>query len=108
MSAKIPGQILRKRILFFDYQTWRKRHNVWGSIESLSAAAQRYQANGSHCEAMAVLTCPKPIPKAILVPRPKHNKAFGGFTGVNNQEERNNIQGNAQIGHRRMKQNIHR
>ncbi|GFW31924.1 hypothetical protein TNCV_5040931 [Trichonephila clavipes] len=27
-----------------------------------SQAAQRYQANGSHCEAMAVLACPKPIP----------------------------------------------
>ncbi|GFT52628.1 uncharacterized protein TNCV_3765311 [Trichonephila clavipes] len=27
------------------------------------AVAQRYQANGSRCEAMAVLTCPKPIPR---------------------------------------------
>ncbi|GFT32229.1 hypothetical protein TNCV_1034961 [Trichonephila clavipes] len=27
---------------------------------------QRYQANGSHCEEMAVLPCPKPIPKDSL------------------------------------------
>ncbi|GFX21506.1 hypothetical protein TNCV_1399201 [Trichonephila clavipes] len=32
-----------------------------------------------------------------LVPRPKHNTEFLGFTQVNNQGERNNIQGNAQI-----------
>ncbi|GFV05253.1 hypothetical protein TNCV_224661 [Trichonephila clavipes] len=38
---------------------------------------------------MAVLTCPKPIPKVNLVPRPKHNPAFVGFTRVNNQVERN-------------------
>ncbi|GFU58160.1 uncharacterized protein TNCV_696732 [Trichonephila clavipes] len=31
---------------------------------------------------------PKPIPKAIPVPRPKHNTAFVRFTRVNNQEER--------------------
>ncbi|GFX28277.1 hypothetical protein TNCV_1125311 [Trichonephila clavipes] len=58
--------------------------------------AQRYQANGSHCEAMAVLTCPKPIPQANLVPRPNHNKAFVGFTQLNNQGIRN-IQGNAVV-----------
>ncbi|GFT58720.1 hypothetical protein TNCV_1360811 [Trichonephila clavipes] len=58
-------------------------------------ATQRYQANGSHCEAMAVLTCLKPLPKVNLVPRPKHNTPFVGFTRVNNQEERNNIQGHA-------------
>ncbi|GFX95582.1 hypothetical protein TNCV_4825971 [Trichonephila clavipes] len=50
--------------------------------------AQRYQANGSHCEAMAVLTCPKPIPKVYLVPRPKRNTAFVGFS-ENNQGECN-------------------
>ncbi|GFT13587.1 hypothetical protein TNCV_3830621 [Trichonephila clavipes] len=72
-------------------------------------AAQRYQANGSHCEATAVLTCLKPIPKVNLVPRPKHNAAFVGFTRVNNQTERNNIQGNAQISHsRKIEQNNHR
>ncbi|GFW69911.1 transposable element Tcb1 transposase [Trichonephila clavipes] len=49
--------------------------------------AQRYQANGSHCEFMAILTSPKPIPKVNLVPRPKHNTAFVGFTRVNNQGE---------------------
>ncbi|GFX51492.1 uncharacterized protein TNCV_3104251 [Trichonephila clavipes] len=38
---------------------------------------------------MAVLTSPKPIPKASLVPRPKHNTAFVGFTQVNNQGEYN-------------------
>ncbi|GFU23731.1 hypothetical protein TNCV_2341211 [Trichonephila clavipes] len=71
--------------------------------------AQRYLANGSHCEAMAVLTGPKPIPKVNLVPRPKHNTAFVGFTCVNNQGERNNIQGNAQICRStRIEQNIHR
>ncbi|GFU18671.1 hypothetical protein TNCV_1352541 [Trichonephila clavipes] len=63
----------------------------------------------SHYEAMALLTCPKSIPKVNLVLRPKHRTAFVGFTPVNNQEERNNIQGNAQIYHsRRMEQNIHR
>ncbi|GFV19122.1 hypothetical protein TNCV_3223401 [Trichonephila clavipes] len=51
-------------------------------------AAQRYQT-GSHCEAMAVLTCLKPIPKVNLVPKPKHNTAFVVFTRVNNQGERN-------------------
>ncbi|GFW27540.1 hypothetical protein TNCV_163801 [Trichonephila clavipes] len=50
---------------------------------------------GSHCEAMVVLTCLKPIPKVNLVPKPKHNTAFVGFTRVNNQGECNNIQGNA-------------
>ncbi|GFW34223.1 hypothetical protein TNCV_384391 [Trichonephila clavipes] len=63
----------------------------------------------SHCEAMAVLTCPKPIQKVNLVTRPKHNTTFMGFIRVNNQGERNNIQGNAQIFQsRRMGQNIHR
>ncbi|GFW85467.1 hypothetical protein TNCV_145121 [Trichonephila clavipes] len=38
---------------------------------------------------MVVLTCPKPIPKVNLVPRPKHNTAFVEFTRVNNQGERN-------------------
>ncbi|GFU67819.1 hypothetical protein TNCV_4528881 [Trichonephila clavipes] len=51
--------------------------------------AQRYQVNDSHCEAMAVLTCPKPIPKVNLVSRPEHNTAFVRFTGENNQGERN-------------------
>ncbi|GFT57504.1 hypothetical protein TNCV_803631 [Trichonephila clavipes] len=32
-----------------------------------TAVAQRYQANGLRCEAMAVLTCPKPIPLGELV-----------------------------------------
>ncbi|GFX08609.1 hypothetical protein TNCV_4171081 [Trichonephila clavipes] len=54
------------------------------------SVTQRYQANGSHCEAKAVLTCPKPNLKVNLVPRPKHNTAFLGFTRVNNQGERNN------------------
>ncbi|GFW81685.1 hypothetical protein TNCV_2883591 [Trichonephila clavipes] len=74
-------------------------------LEGVSTA-QRYQAN---CEAMAVLTCSKPISKVNLVPRPKHNTAFMGFIRVNNQGDRNNIQGNAQICQsRRMEQNIHR
>ncbi|GFV74237.1 hypothetical protein TNCV_2312351 [Trichonephila clavipes] len=34
---------------------------------------------------MAVLACPKPIPKVNLVLRPKHNTAFVEFTRVNNQ-----------------------
>ncbi|GFV45387.1 uncharacterized protein TNCV_5055811 [Trichonephila clavipes] len=51
--------------------------------------AQRYLGYGSHCEAVAVLTCPKPIPKLNLVPRFKHNTTFVGFTRVNNQGERN-------------------
>ncbi|GFV74303.1 hypothetical protein TNCV_5127461 [Trichonephila clavipes] len=69
--------------------------------------AQRYQADGSHCEAMAVLTCPKPIPKVNVDPRPKHNTAFGGLTRVKNQGERKNIQGDAQICQsRRKEQNI--
>ncbi|GFT06475.1 hypothetical protein TNCV_3356081 [Trichonephila clavipes] len=59
--------------------------------------------------AHTVMLCPKPIPQASLVPRPKHNTAFVGFTRVNNQGESNNIQGIAQICHsRRMEQNIHR
>ncbi|GFV77571.1 hypothetical protein TNCV_1071001 [Trichonephila clavipes] len=70
--------------------------------------AQRYQAKGSHCEAMAVLTYPKTIPKVNLVPRPKHNAAFGGFTRVNNKGEHYNIQGHTQICQSRMEQNIHR
>ncbi|GFS61020.1 hypothetical protein TNCV_4955531 [Trichonephila clavipes] len=99
MHAKIPRLILRES--FFDHQTWRRRHNVWGCIGSLLAAA--------NCEAMAVLTSPKPIPKVNLVPRPKHNKAFVGFTRMNNQGECNNIQGNAEICQSvRMEQNIHR
>ncbi|GFV40722.1 hypothetical protein TNCV_5055021 [Trichonephila clavipes] len=53
--------------------------------------AQRYQANGSHCEDIAVLKCPKPITKVNLVPRCKHKTAFVGFTPVNNQGEHNNI-----------------
>ncbi|GFW05592.1 hypothetical protein TNCV_4983621 [Trichonephila clavipes] len=72
-------------------------------------AAKRYRANGSHCEAMAVLTRPKPILKVNLVPRPKHNTAFVGFTRVNNQGEHNDNQRNAQICQSRiMEQNIHR
>ncbi|GFX54482.1 uncharacterized protein TNCV_1586671 [Trichonephila clavipes] len=70
---------------------------------------QRCQANGLHCEAMTVLSCPKSIPLAIPVPRPKHNTASVGFTRVNNQGERNNMQGNAKICHsRRMERNNHR
>ncbi|GFY32873.1 hypothetical protein TNCV_4024971 [Trichonephila clavipes] len=43
-----------------------------------------------------------------LVPRTKHITAFVGFTRVNNQGERNNIQGNAQTSHsRRMEHNNH-
>ncbi|GFU13161.1 hypothetical protein TNCV_1445651 [Trichonephila clavipes] len=38
---------------------------------------------------MPVLTCPKPILKVNLVPRPKHNATFIGFISVNNQGERN-------------------
>ncbi|GFU91545.1 hypothetical protein TNCV_2543111 [Trichonephila clavipes] len=49
---------------------------------------KRYHANGSHCEAMAVLACPKPIPKVNLVPRFKHNTAIVGFTRVSNQENK--------------------
>ncbi|GFU12919.1 hypothetical protein TNCV_1678271 [Trichonephila clavipes] len=81
-----------------------------GTIQWKILAAQRYQANGSHCEVKAVLTCPKPIPKVNLVPRPKRTTAFGGFTRVNKQGERNKyIQGNTQICQsRRIEQNIHR
>ncbi|GFV87870.1 mariner Mos1 transposase [Trichonephila clavipes] len=42
---------------------------------------------------MAVWTCPKRILKVNLVPRPKHNTAFVGFTRVTSQGKRNNIQG---------------
>ncbi|GFW19506.1 transposable element Tcb2 transposase [Trichonephila clavipes] len=78
-------------------------------IHHLIATAKRYEANGSHCEAMAVLICPKPIPKVNLVPRSKPNTAFVGFTRVNNQVERNNIQGNTRICQsKRMEQNVHR
>ncbi|GFV61414.1 hypothetical protein TNCV_2215281 [Trichonephila clavipes] len=58
------------------------------SRNSKRSAVQRYQANGSHCEVMAVLRCPKPISKVNLVPKPRHNTAFVGFTRVNNQGER--------------------
>ncbi|GFU04102.1 hypothetical protein TNCV_862601 [Trichonephila clavipes] len=63
----------------------------WGGTEAnrTATSAKRYQANGSHCEAMVVLTCPKSIPKINLVPTPKYNTVFVGFTRVNNQEERN-------------------
>ncbi|GFY33968.1 hypothetical protein TNCV_4596761 [Trichonephila clavipes] len=89
MPAKIPGQILRKRILFRLSNMEEKAYCLEACIGSLSAAVQRNQTNGSHCEAMVVLTCPKPILKIILVPRPKQNTAFVGFTRVNNQGERN-------------------
>ncbi|GFU00860.1 hypothetical protein TNCV_4819911 [Trichonephila clavipes] len=46
--------------------------------------AKRYQANGSHCEDMAVLTCPKSIPKGNLVPRPKYN-----YCGISNNSNNN-------------------
>ncbi|GFV54500.1 transposable element Tcb2 transposase [Trichonephila clavipes] len=55
----------------------------WHSVPSI------WLPLGSHCEAIAVLTCPKPIPKVNLVPRPKNNTAFVGFTRVNNQGECN-------------------
>ncbi|GFW38386.1 transposable element Tcb2 transposase [Trichonephila clavipes] len=82
---------------------------VFMSLHTLYSTAQRYHANGSHCEAMVVLTCPKPIPYGYLVSRPKRNIAFVGFIQVNNEVERNNIRGNAQICHsRRMEQSFHR
>ncbi|GFT31961.1 hypothetical protein TNCV_3468241 [Trichonephila clavipes] len=66
---------------------------------------ERYQANGSYCEGLDVLPCPKPIPKVNLIPRPKYNTAIVSFTRV----KRNNIQGNAQICQSRtVEQNIHR
>ncbi|GFV51744.1 uncharacterized protein TNCV_1321001 [Trichonephila clavipes] len=58
---------------------------------------QRYQANGLHCETIAILSCPKPIPQVIPVLRPKYNTIVVRFTRVNNQGERNNVQGNAQL-----------
>ncbi|GFT81813.1 hypothetical protein TNCV_4336611 [Trichonephila clavipes] len=67
------------------------------------------QRNGLYCEIITVLPRPKTIPEAIPVHRLKHNTAFVGFTRVNNQEERNNVQGKALICHsRRMEQNNHR
>ncbi|GFV05161.1 hypothetical protein TNCV_223751 [Trichonephila clavipes] len=35
---------------------------------------------------MTVLTCPKPIPKVNLVPRPKHNPAFFGVHLITKEE----------------------
>ncbi|GFU65622.1 hypothetical protein TNCV_635451 [Trichonephila clavipes] len=54
-------------------------------------ASQRYQGNDSYCEVIVkpwlFSDMSKPIPKVNLVPRPKHNTAFVGFTRVNNQGE---------------------
>ncbi|GFW65074.1 hypothetical protein TNCV_393401 [Trichonephila clavipes] len=40
-----------------------------------SLSGKRYQANSSHCEVMAVVTCSKPIPEVNLVSRPKQTNS---------------------------------
>ncbi|GFW46041.1 hypothetical protein TNCV_3276591 [Trichonephila clavipes] len=70
---------------------------------------QRYKGAKQMPHTVKPWLCPKQIPKVNLVRRAKHNTAFVRFTLVNNQEERNNIQENAQICQsRKMEQNIHR
>ncbi|GFX64780.1 uncharacterized protein TNCV_4682551 [Trichonephila clavipes] len=44
---------------------------------------------------------PEKCKRSIPVPRPKYNTAFEGFTQVDNQRARNNIERNAQICHSR-------
>ncbi|GFT74190.1 hypothetical protein TNCV_4081171 [Trichonephila clavipes] len=48
---------------------------------------------------MAVLPCAKPTPYTIPFPRTKPNRAFIGFTRVENQGARIDIQRNSQICH---------
>ncbi|GFW25808.1 hypothetical protein TNCV_1310681 [Trichonephila clavipes] len=77
-------------------------------IDSPSCNKQQKGTN-QMAHIVTVMTCPKPIPKINLVPRPKHNTAFVGFTRVNNEGEHNDNQRNTQINQSiRMEQNIHR
>ncbi|GFX26551.1 hypothetical protein TNCV_4535631 [Trichonephila clavipes] len=72
-----------------NYEVRRQKPSSSLAVATGSKVPIKWLILWSHSEAMAVLTCPKPISKAHLVPRPKHNTAFVGFTLVNNQGERN-------------------
>ncbi|GFV29516.1 hypothetical protein TNCV_4489701 [Trichonephila clavipes] len=70
-----------------------------GPLTTHFDVAQRYTKQMAHIEkslgSYGWFDMSQTNSEVNLVPRPKHNTTFVGFTRVNNQRESNNIQGNA-------------